>query len=68
VLRANQSFKAVRVDAGPSVVQFDFRSRSLRWGAALTLLTLLLGGSVLGFKAAVAGRRRRARSPAHTHT
>ena len=55
VLRANQSFKAVRVDAGPSEVVFAFRPRSLRWGAIVTLLTLLLGGGVL----VVGGWRRR---------
>jgi len=42
VLRANQSFTAVRVDAGTSEVRFRFRSRALRAGAILSLLTLAL--------------------------
>jgi hypothetical protein len=55
VLRANQSFKAVHVEAGPSDVEFKFRPSSLRWGAILTLLTLLAGGCAL----VVEARRRR---------
>jgi hypothetical protein len=55
VLRANHSFKAVRVEAGASDVVFTFRPRSLRWGATLSLLTLLVGVVAL----VVATRRRR---------
>jgi hypothetical protein len=47
ISRANQSFKAVRVDAGPSEVSFQFRPRSLRIGAWLSVLTLLLGAGAL---------------------
>jgi hypothetical protein len=50
VLRANQSFKAVQVEAGPNDVRFRFRPRSLRWGAILSLLTLLLGGGILAVR------------------
>ena len=56
VLRANQSFKAVHVDAGTNEVRFEFRPRSLRWGAAISLLTLLGGGALL-----LVGARRRYR-------
>jgi hypothetical protein len=56
VLRANHSFKAVRIQAGANDVRFEFRPRSLRWGAELTLSTLALGALAL----LVARRRLRA--------
>ncbi len=58
VLRANHSFKAVRVDAGRSQVRFRFRPRSLQIGAALSALTVLLGGAL-----GLAGRLRRKKGP-----
>ena len=54
VLRANHSFKAVRVDAGRSEVRFRFRPRSLEIGAALSASTLLLAAALW-----LVGRRRR---------
>jgi hypothetical protein len=60
ILPANHSFKAVRVEAGASDVVFTFRPRSLRWGAAISLLTLLVGGCAVF----VANRRRRLHAPA----
>jgi hypothetical protein len=56
VLRANHSFKAVRVEAGPSDVVFQFRPRSLHWGAIVSLLTLL-SGTVLLLICAIYRRR-----------
>jgi hypothetical protein len=41
LLRANQSFKAVAVGAGRHEVRFSFRSRWMRWGAVISLATLL---------------------------
>ncbi|MEE2665647.1 MAG: YfhO family protein [Myxococcota bacterium] len=48
VLRANSLFRTVRIEAGESVVRFDFRPRSLRIGAALS------AGSALGLAALIA--------------
>jgi hypothetical protein len=56
VLRANQSFKAVRVGAGRSDVRFRFRPRSLAIGAALSAFTILAAG---GLALAVSLRRKR---------
>jgi hypothetical protein len=58
VVRANHSFKAVRVDAGRSEVRFRFRPRSLQIGAALSAFTLLLAAALW-----LAGRLRRQRTP-----
>jgi hypothetical protein len=58
VLRANHSFKAVRVDAGRSDVRFRFRPRSLAIGAALSAVTVLLAGGLW-----LAARFRRRREP-----
>ena len=57
VLRANHSFKAVRVEAGASDVVFTFRPRSLRWGATVTLLTLLVGAAALVVATRAAAKR-----------
>ena len=58
VLRANHSFKAVRVDAGRSEVRFRFRPRSLELGAALSAVTVLLAGGLW-----LAARLRRLKGP-----
>jgi hypothetical protein len=58
VLRANHSFKAVRVGAGPSEVRFRFRPRSLQAGALLTTFAALLAGGLW-----LAARLRRNRRP-----
>ena len=39
--RADTYFRAVHLDAGPHRVEFRFEPESLRWGAALTALSLL---------------------------
>jgi hypothetical protein len=51
ILHANHSFKAVRVEAGHNEVRFRFRPASLRRGATLSLVTLLLGLGALVFLA-----------------
>ena len=40
ILRANYAFRAVRVPEGPSVVEFRYRPRSVRLGAATSLATI----------------------------
>ena len=39
--RADTYFRAVHLDAGPHRVEFRFEPESLRWGVALTALSLL---------------------------
>ena len=41
VLRANSLFRAVRIEAGSSLVSFDFRPRSVRIGAAVSAASAL---------------------------
>ncbi len=42
LLRANYAFRAVEVPAGESEVTFEYRPRSIRWGAALSLAAILV--------------------------
>jgi hypothetical protein len=57
ILRANYAFRAVRVPAGISVVEFRYRPRSVWLGAAITLGSL---AAVATYAAVALGRRRRA--------
>lgn len=54
ILRANHAFRAVRVPAGESVVEFRYVPRSLRRGAALSGIGIVMTIGILA-----AGRRRR---------
>ena len=56
ILRANYAFRAVRVPAGISVVEFRYRPRSVWLGAAITLGSL---AAVATYSAVALGRRRR---------
>jgi len=56
ILRANYAFRAVRVPAGISVVEFRYRPRSVWLGAAITLGSL---AAVATYAAVALGRRRR---------
>jgi len=47
ILRANGTFRAVAVPAGPSTVEFTYRPRSVQAGGALSLATILSVGGVL---------------------
>jgi hypothetical protein len=58
VLRANYAFRAVRVPAGESRVVFRYRPASVRWGALVSVLSMLAVGA-FGVRALV--QRRRAR-------
>ena len=41
LLTANHAFRAVRVPPGTSIVAFDYRPSSLRWGAGISGATVL---------------------------
>jgi len=41
LLRANSLFRTVQIEAGESIVRFDFRPRSLRIGAALSAVSAI---------------------------
>jgi hypothetical protein len=49
IQRANYAFRLVRVPAGTSEVVFRYAPRSLRWGALISLATLvgLVAGAIL---------------------
>jgi hypothetical protein len=47
IRRANYLFRAVRLPAGHHVVTFRYAPRSVRLGAAITLVTLVIGAIVL---------------------
>lgn len=49
LLRANYAFMAVEVPAGTSRVTVRYEPASVRWGAMLSLATLLVGGVWLGW-------------------
>ena len=44
MLRANQIFRAVALSPGTHRIAFRYRPVSLRWGAAVTLVTVLAIG------------------------
>ena len=48
VLRANYNQRAVRVPAGRSHVDLEYRPRGLELGAAITVVTLLTPGLLFG--------------------
>jgi hypothetical protein len=55
LLRANYAFMAVEVPAGRSRVTVRYEPASVRWGAALSLGTLLVGGIWLGWRSRRSG-------------
>ena len=58
IFQANVLFRAVPVPAGDHLVEFEFRPRSLQWGAAITGLAVLL--TIAGL--VVAGTRQKVES------
>ena len=60
ILRANYAFRAVRVPAGVSVVELEFRSTSLRVGALLSLVTMVVMSLGVAWKRGWRAPRRRA--------
>ena len=60
ILRADYMLRAVAVPAGRHRVEFHYRSKAVRNGLALTLVSLAI--VLAGLSAATLGRRRRARA------
>jgi len=61
ILRANYAFRAVRVPAGTSIVEFQYRPRSVWLGGLITCSTL---AALAVYAVVVFGRRLRSRRAA----
>lgn len=58
LLRANYTFRAVRLAAGTSLIRFVYEPRVVAWGTAVTLLTWLAVGAGIFWLARRSGKKR----------